>query len=103
MWGHEAANTSLGQDREQFDIIFGSDLIYVPSVIVPLFETVSRMLSPKSGVFIMAHCARRQGSEVTVDSVLDAALEAGFSYKLVDQDDDISVYTFEWEESADEK
>ena len=64
------------------------------SVISPLFETVKTMIQPKSGVFVMAHCARRRGNEVHVDMVLDEAEKQGFTYKVVNEEEDISVFEF---------
>ena len=97
IWGRETAQNFLSHraSNRAFDIMFGSDLIYVQSVIVPLFETVETLLSHKAdSIFIMAHSNRRKGNEVDVDMVLDAADKAGLRYEVAEQVDDISVFVF---------
>lgn len=99
LWGESTATTFLrdhcSQDGEekQFDVIFGSDLVYVPRVIEPLFETVQILIN-QGGVFVMAHCERREGNEVEVEMVLNDARKSGFRYDLVEEADDIFVYEF---------
>jgi len=79
----------------KFDIILGSDLIYVQSVIGPLFETVRVLLSTTTeSKFLMAHWSRREGNEVELSMVLDLADEEGFEYEALIEDDDISVLCF---------
>lgn len=98
LWGEKHAKDYLSQQPEEeskFDIILGSDLIYVQQVIRPLFETVRVLLSDKDGSkFLMAHCARREGNEVELQMVFDVADEEGFSSEVLIQDDDISVFSF---------
>eukprot|EP00980_Cylindrotheca_fusiformis_P006192 scaffold1325_cov95-Cylindrotheca_fusiformis.AAC.3 len=101
IWGKESANffkkkKQLGDGGKSMDIIMGSDLVYVPSVIEPLFQTVETLLCKEDGIFLMAHCARRHGNEVTVDMVLDAAHRAGFLYEILRQEDDIYLFQFRW-------
>ena len=94
LWGRDRAIEFLQRaDNKKFDVLFGSDLIYVKKVINPLFETVSTLLED-SGCFIMAHCARRQGNEVTMSMVFDAALSFGFEHKVIEEDQDVSVVVF---------
>lgn len=103
LWGKETAQKFLSRHAcdETFDIILGSDLIYVESVIEPLFETVQILLRcHPGGMFVMAHCSRRQGNEVQIDMVLDAAERAGFEHEQVVQDDDISLFIFRWKGKA---
>ena len=96
LWQRERAIQYLEKiGGKPFDVIFGSDLIYVSKVIEPLFETVTALLD-KSGRFIMAHCARRHGNEVSVDMVLETADSFGLHYQVVERDDDISVFVFRW-------
>ncbi|KAL7532963.1 hypothetical protein ACHAXR_004957 [Thalassiosira sp. AJA248-18] len=101
LWGEEHAKTFLSQQPEgrKFDMILGSDLIYVPSVIKPLFETVRVLLSTAEGKFLMAHCSRREGNEVDLQMVLDVADEEGFGHDALIQDDDISVFCFRHKQS----
>ena len=102
LWGEEYAKSFLSQqpNESKYDIILGSNLIYVQSVIKPLFETVEVMLREASNSkFLMAHCARREGNEVDLHMVLDVAEEKGFGYDVVVEDDDISVFSFKRRQS----
>jgi predicted nicotinamide N-methyase len=102
LWGAATASTFLERHAHtsgnpfKFDIIFGSDLIYVEKVISPLFDTVQTLLSSgPNSKFVMAHCCRRQGNEVDLDMVLAAAEKAGFERTLAKEEDDIFVFIFE--------
>mmetsp|Transcript_10130 Transcript_10130/g.24184 ORF Transcript_10130/g.24184 Transcript_10130/m.24184 type:complete len:339 (-) Transcript_10130:2182-3198(-) len=119
IWGKDHAKAFVHHHRGQttddskdnassyFDVMIGSDLIYVAQVIEPLFETVQTLLHPKHGVFLMAHCVRRQGNEVDLDMVLDQARKVGLQYTQLhpkkhekscenDQEEGIFLYQFEW-------
>lgn len=99
LWGEETARTFMNSHGGTFfDVIIGSDLIYVPNVIEPLFKTIKILLSPKDGKFIMAHCARRQGNEVNLDMIFNAAKQIDLKWDLLKQDDDIYLFSFEWNE-----
>ena len=110
LWGMDEANKfrSMHTSGDRFDLLLGSDLLYVTKVIAPLFETVQSLLRP-CGIFVMAHCSRREGNEVELDMVLEAADDAGFEHKVLDESDDISIFSFTWKENpivlagADEK
>lgn len=67
------------------DLIMGSDLIYVPQVIRPLFETVQILLRRNDrGRFLMAHSNRRgAGNAVEMDMVWNGAREAGLETEWV--------------------
>ena len=96
-WGRESTKAFLQSvDNKPFDVLFGSDLIYVAKNIQPLFETVTTLLSEtsSSSCFIMAHCTRREGNEVSVEMVLEAAESFGLEHTIVDDDNDISVFVF---------
>lgn len=94
LWGRETALEFLKLHGKP-DVVIGSDLIYVPSVITPLFETARTLLDGNDdGIFIMAHCHRRQGSSVNIDMVLEAAEQAGLNHDVVQEEDDISVFCF---------
>ena len=102
LWGEKYAQSFLlneqpeENDERKFDFILGSDLIYVQSVIRPLFETVRILLNDKKdSKFLMAHCARREGNEVDLHMVLDVADKEGFTYEEVIKDGDISVFVFQ--------
>jgi len=100
LWGEQHARNYLSQqsdEKKHFDLILGSDLIYVQSVIRPLFETVRTLLcTHENAKFLMAHCSRREGNEVELSMVLDTAREEGFQYDIMveDEDDDISLFSF---------
>jgi hypothetical protein len=100
LWGNDHAVEFLQQQSNiTFDLIIGSDLLYVTSVIQPLFETVRELLKPNSGKFLMAHCCRRVGNEVTLDEVLSVACDLGLDYKeKLRNDEDIVLYSFELKE-----
>jgi len=98
LWGSETAQTFLKRHASDgsFDIIFGSDLIYVEKVISPLFDTVQALLSTGPNArFVMAHCCRRQGNEVDLEMVLAAANRAGFEHSVAKEEDDIFVFVFQ--------
>lgn len=98
LWGSETAQTFLKRHASDkpFDIIFGSDLIYVEKVISPLFDTVQALLSTgPNAMFIMAHCCRRQGNEVGLEMVLAKADRAGFGHSVAKEEDDICVFVFQ--------
>ncbi|CAN6456163.1 unnamed protein product [Victoria cruziana] len=66
-----------------FDVIFGTDVTYIPDAILPLFKTASALISrgstlERKPVLILCHVLRR----VDEASILDAASQVGFS--LVD-------------------
>ena len=109
LWGEDYAKQFLLQQTsssEKFDIILGSDLIYVNSVIQPLFETVRVLLKnddTEKGVFLMAHCSRREGNEVDMSTVLDVAHEQGFQEEVLIEDDDISVFAFTFRQEEKQK
>ena len=71
----------------QFDVILGSDIIYVESILTPLFETVSHLLQP-DGIFILAYARRN----VKIDRVLSTATQYGF--KWTDPSNDEGCYIF---------
>ena len=97
LWGKEHAKRFRSQQPEErnFHLILGSDLLYVNSVIRPLFETVGILLDDtEESKFLMAHCSRREGNEVELLSVLDIAGEEGFDNEILVEEDDISVICF---------
>jgi predicted nicotinamide N-methyase len=108
LWGERYAKDYLSQqtggDKKHFDLILGSDLIYVQSVIQPLFETVKTLLSTdENSKFLMAHCSRREGNEVELPMVLDVAKEQGFEFEILSEDDDdISLFCFRRRGTNDE-
>jgi protein N-lysine methyltransferase METTL21D len=69
--GGDTSMTTMTTD--QFQVILGSDIIYVDHVVEPLFDTVKDLLST-NGVFLLAFARRN----VKIDLVLDAAKQRGF-------------------------
>jgi predicted nicotinamide N-methyase len=105
LWGKDNALQFLEKqpvENGKFDLVIGSDLLYVTSVIQPLFETIHELLEPDDGKFLMAHCSRRVGNDVTLDKVLTVAQETGFecTEELRNNDEDITLYSFRLTETA---
>jgi predicted nicotinamide N-methyase len=78
-WGHKLEEfkrkCNLQTSDGCFDLIMGSDIIYVESIIEPLFETVDALLCP-SGSFVLAYARRN----VKIDCVFRAAEKFGFDW-----------------------
>jgi predicted nicotinamide N-methyase len=95
VWGNEGSIQSIRRvvspaSAGLFDVILGSDIIYVDSVVEPLFATVRQLLKSPIGVFVLAFARRN----VSIDFVLRVASEKGFVY---DRPNDASlegVYLF---------
>jgi predicted nicotinamide N-methyase len=69
-----------GQEQMKFDLILGSDIIYVEHVVEPLFDTVHELLLHDGGTFVLAFARRN----VSIDYVLEIAHQKGFSYEYVE-------------------
>ena len=86
LWGRSAAEAFLHEQprQEKFDIILAADVIYAPSIVEPLWETVRTLLKPdRPGpsstpppCFVLAFARRRV--PVKLAEVLEAAARAGF-------------------------
>jgi len=97
LWGSETSEKFLEKNSrgQKFDILLASDIIYVKSIIAPLWETVQTLLTKKNGVFVMAFAKRRV--PVSIEFVLQSAEEAGFTHELVSEHHEgIWVYLFRW-------
>ncbi len=70
------SSTGMTTTDAKFDILLGSDIIYVEHVVEPLFDTVSQLLS-SHGVFLLAFARRN----VSIDYVLYVAQRQGFVYE----------------------
>ncbi|GAX21357.1 hypothetical protein FisN_6Lh077 [Fistulifera solaris] len=102
LWGAEYAPPFLQimrrmeseNDALLFDVILAADVVYVPQVIAPLFETVQTLLEPATGVFLLAFARRMV--DVTLDDVLQEATRADFVYKQCssDQDTEQGLYLY---------
>jgi len=99
----ESSNSGCPVSLSCVDLVFGSDLIYTPRVIVPLFETVTTLLENRDGaefrqrshldgtatktkpIFLMSHSDRREGSSVTLKMVLEGAEIAGLKSEILQE------------------
>ena len=101
LWGKDNSQTFLQQhDNEPFQVILASDVIYVPHIIKPLFETVQTLLDPVNGIFLLAF-ARRQ-VPVSKEDVLEAATQNGFVYTspIHDEKRGFFLYALRWKDAA---
>ncbi|KAL7434788.1 hypothetical protein ACHAXM_004264 [Skeletonema potamos] len=107
IWGKESSQKFLSQiaKNRKYNVILASDIIYSAVIVEPLWETVQTLLLEKEndddneeggggGVFVMAFARRKV--PVSIDMVLEKAVELGFRYDLVKEDleDGIWVYEF---------
>lgn len=77
-------------DDSRFDMIMGSDIIYVETIIDPLFTTVDALLTlGGTGTFILAYARRN----VKIDTVLSAAVRYNFEWALPDGEEGCFVFT----------
>lgn len=96
LWGPETAAT-FREKRGIFHLILASDVIYVPEVVQPLFETVQTLLDPQ-GVFVLAFAKRRV--PVSVESVLETAARNQFVYECRQHDND-GIFLYEFRHDVD--
>ena len=77
-------NQTLAQNGGYFDVIMGSDIIYMEEILEPLFETVDYLLKrndsssfeDNKGVFLLAYARRN----VKIDDVFATAEKYGFGW-----------------------
>mmetsp|Transcript_56664 Transcript_56664/g.63343 ORF Transcript_56664/g.63343 Transcript_56664/m.63343 type:complete len:318 (+) Transcript_56664:58-1011(+) len=81
----DVLSSSSSSSSSKFSVIIASDVIYASVVIVPLWETVQKLLTPE-GVFWLAFAKRKV--PVTIEFVLQKAQDYGFSYELVGKNED---------------
>lgn len=74
VWGNA---TQIDLMKLKFDTILGSDIIYVEDILDPLWETVSRLLVPNTGRFLLSYARRN----VSIDLVLATATKYGFEWE----------------------
>ena len=94
IWGQESSETFLAQvaNKQKFDVIIASDIIYSTVIVEPLWETIKTLLKDKDGVFIMAY-ARRE-VPVSIEMVLKVAVQLGFLYELVKKNDEEGIWVY---------
>lgn len=105
LWGIDTSNNFLDRQcgGDTFDIILAADIVYAPIIVQPLWETVQTLLSRGTGIFLLAYTQR--DLKVSIENVLSAAQEAGFSYEGPKQWDDPKdstegIYIFRWKHNA---
>mmetsp|Transcript_30898 Transcript_30898/g.48414 ORF Transcript_30898/g.48414 Transcript_30898/m.48414 type:complete len:332 (+) Transcript_30898:184-1179(+) len=96
IWGEESSQKFLQHiaHNQKYNVLLASDIIYSPVIVQPLWETVQTLLEKEDGVFVMAFARRKV--PVSIDLVLEKAVEFEFEYTLVKEDleDGIWVYEF---------
>ncbi|KYQ92382.1 hypothetical protein DLAC_06352 [Tieghemostelium lacteum] len=82
-WGdNQDIQQCLNRYPNGFDIIFGSDICYWKTSIIPLFQTVSALLSHKStSTFLLCYQSR---STQTDQYLLEQASLHNFTYEFID-------------------
>jgi hypothetical protein len=109
--GTSSNQLTIGETVGGVDIVFGSDLIYSPRGIQPLFETVSILLqqnrcgdsddncsttttttTTNTPIFLMAHSDRREGSSVTVDMILEGAKAVALNVEILQEVQGEGIY-----------
>jgi predicted nicotinamide N-methyase len=91
VWGRNLDN--FVSEHGVFDVILGSDIIYVEDIIEPLFETIERIMNPQAdadATFILAYARRN----VPIDLVLDHAKQRGFECTRPDESSAEGVFCF---------
>ena len=96
LWGKETSKQFLVKQcgGRKFDILLASDIIYSPVIIPPLWETLHELMDEPNGVLVMAF-ARRE-VKVTIEDVKQTAMEAGFSFQRVDEQDVDGIFIYEF-------
>jgi len=108
IWGKESSEHFLARvasDRK-YDVLLASDIIYAAVIVEPLWETVRTLLKKpgdggeEGGVFVMAYARRKV--PVSIELVLETAVENGFVYELVkeDKEEGIWVYVFRFSDES---
>lgn len=88
-WDHKKAN-QFRQRRGTFDLILGSDIIYVEQIIEPLFATVLQLLSnSKESQFWLAYARRN----VSIDLVLKEARRVGLQWTEPVESEGVFIFT----------
>lgn len=88
-----AASGSSIATLGQFDIVFGSDIIYEPTAVASLFQTARRHLRRHdSAHFLLAYTKRN----VSIDIVLQEADQAGLACVLFPPEYEEGIYIFKY-------
>lgn len=96
IWGKQSSLSFLQHhtNNQKYNLLLASDIIYAACIIEPLWETVQTLLDEHDGVFVMAFARRKV--PVSIELVLESAVEKGFEYELAKEDleEGIWVYLF---------
>jgi predicted nicotinamide N-methyase len=87
IWGHNL-DTFCDQYKAPLDVIIGADIIYVTTVLQPLWETIDKLLS-LNGKFLLAFTRRT----VSVELVLEYATKYGFEWTCPENRTSVYVFT----------
>lgn len=90
LWGKEMA-TSF--DQQPYQVIMASDIIYAPSVLVPLWETIQELLDTQ-GLFVLAFAQRKV--PVQLDHVLKTSIDFGLAHKCILHDSEQEIFLYEF-------
>jgi 2-polyprenyl-3-methyl-5-hydroxy-6-metoxy-1,4-benzoquinol methylase len=77
------------QQHGQFDIVIGADIIYTPDVLEPLWSSVTKLLKPRTGVFLLSYTRRN----VSFDLVLENATKYGFVWEIPEESERVFVFS----------
>lgn len=96
IWGEESSQKFLQHiaHNRKYNVLLASDIIYSPVIVEPLWETVKTLLEKEDGVFVMAFARRKV--PVSIDLVLEKAVEYGFGYELVKEDLEDGIWVNEF-------
>lgn len=108
LWGQETSQAFLDtfSKGKQYDLIIASDILYSPVVVEPLWQSIQILLH-REGTFLMAFAKRKV--PVTIETFLQAASLAGFSYECVRDEvvgklnsntpeEHVWIYSFRWKQ-----
>ena len=75
---------------ETYEIIIGADVVYWSNSIVPLFNTIEKLLK-KNGRFFMCYTARANN---TFRDLMEISSELGFSNELLWQEENTYIFSY---------
>lgn len=84
-WGHQVAE--FVERHGKFDVIIAADIIYVESILEPLFDTVVALMDH---AFLLSYARRN----VKIDLVLECAVRHNLSWTQPSGDDGVYVFKF---------
>jgi hypothetical protein len=86
VWGRQIEN--FVNQNDQFDLIIGSDIIYLDEILDPLFIETVPMLLKDDGHFLLAYARRN----VSIDLVFQAAAQASLVWSSCDQSEGVYIF-----------